>query len=343
MKEKLPEIYISASIFVLIALLFYMTSAVLPFFIGATIAYIFLPVYKALLSRLKSKTASGIVTITLSVLVFTAFLLIVVPSVVNQIQSLINALPELSAKFDKLMVRYLNKHYSSFLTQKSLNSIVEKLYEHFQSGSVILAFFAKRLFKGVFSIIMLAINAVVAPFSAYYFLTMGSDIVDAYVKLFPAKHRNKMRRLIREIDYSLRNYLVGQMLVALFVGIYIAAGLSLIGIRYGLLIGFVTGVLNMIPYVGFFSGLLPSFLLAIFDNGDMFHVVGVLIVFLSEVTLENIFYPLIMSRATGLNPLLILFAVFLGGALGGLLGVVVAVPLTVCLIPIYESLVEDRV
>ena len=132
------------------------------------------------------------------------------------------------------------------------------------------------------------------------------------------------------------------MLVATFVGIYIAAGLYLVGIKYALLIGFAAGDLNMIPYVGFFSGLIPSILLAIFDNGDLAYAVGVLIVFFTEVGIENFIYPIVMSKATGVNPLLVLLSIFIGGYLGGFLGIVIAVPVAVMVVPIFESFIEKK-
>ena len=98
----------------------------------------------------------------------------------------------------------------------------------------------------------------------------------------------------------------------------------------------------MIPYVGFFSGLLPSLLLAVFDNGSLEAVLGVLAVFLTEAGLENLIYPLVMSRTTGVNPILIILFIFVGGYLGGFLGIVVAVPLAVILIPIFESFLDKK-
>jgi predicted PurR-regulated permease PerM len=132
------------------------------------------------------------------------------------------------------------------------------------------------------------------------------------------------------------------MTVATFVGFYIALGLYFVGIKYSFLIGFVAGVLNMIPYVGFFSGLIPSILLAIFDNGEFTYVVGVLIVFLTEIGIENLIYPIVMSRTTGINPLLVLLSIFIGGYYGGLLGIIIAVPVAVMIVPVFETFIEKK-
>jgi predicted PurR-regulated permease PerM len=158
----------------------------------------------------------------------------------------------------------------------------------------------------------------------------------------PKRIEKELHELLNRVHESLSSYLIGQMVVATFVGIYIALGLYLVGIKYAFLIGFVAGVLNMIPYVGFFSGLIPSLLLAIFDNGSLKAVIGVLVVLLSEAGLENLIYPLIMSRTTGVNPLLILFSIFVGGYLGGLLGIVISVPLAVILVPVFESFLKKK-
>ncbi|MEO2068510.1 MAG: AI-2E family transporter, partial [Desulfurobacteriaceae bacterium] len=153
---------------------------------------------------------------------------------------------------------------------------------------------------------------------------------------------HELRDLLEKVHNALSSYLSGQFLIATFVGVYISLGLYLVGIKYAFLIGFVSGILNMIPYVGFFSGLVPSILLAIFDNGELKYLLGVLTVFLTEVGIENLIYPIVMSKTTGINPLLVLFSILVGGYYGGVLGIIIAVPVAIMIVPVFENFLKKK-
>jgi len=269
-------------------------------------------------------------------------LFIILPSVIAQVQGFFNFLPTLLEKLDRFFVAHFGKHVSfhHLLKFSTLREVLNEIY--LKIGTAPIANMISRLFSGVFSAISIIVNAVVVPFLSYYFLINSSELVEVYVLLAPCRIQEELRELLKKVHDALSSYLIGQMSVALFVGIYVSSGLFLVGIKYSLLIGFICGVLNMVPYVGFFSGLVPSVLLAIFDNGTLKAFLGVLVVFLTEVGIENLIYPVIMSKTTGVNPILVLLSIFLGGYLGGILGIIIAVPLAVMLVPIFENFAEKR-
>jgi len=341
----LAEAYLFATIVVLIVLLFALKPAIMPFFVASAMAYVFHPIflYFNRLFKKRVKLAAISTLATISFIVFVV-LFIVLPTVIEQVQSFIKYLPVLTQKLDHYLYKTFGEHFY-FLKKFHFNSegfqeILKELYDKF--GRLPIGNLITKFFSGMFSILSIFINIVVIPFLTYYFLTTGRKILELYLLISPSSIEEELKKLIEKVHGALSSYLLGQMAVALFVGVYISLGLYLVGIKYALLIGFLAGVLNMIPYVGFFSGLIPSLLLAVFDNGTWKAVLGVLIVFTTEVGLENLIYPLIMSRTTGVNPLLILLATFIGGYLGGLLGIVIAVPVAVMLVPIFESFVQKK-
>ena len=339
----LSEIYLFLTVVVLLLLLFFLKPALMPFFIASVLAYISSPVFNFFQQITGGKQRiSALLTLFTVFLAFIVALFVVLPTVIDQVQSFINYLPTLAKKLDSFFYSHFGKHWSLLHPFKSAN-LAELLQEVYSKlGNIPIGNLISKLFSGVFSVISVAINIVVVPFLAYYFLVDARRIVDVYVSLAPVNIQSELRELLDKVHSSLSSYLIGQMAVAVFVGTYIAVGLYFVGIKYSLLIGFVAGVLNMIPYVGFFSGLLPSMLLAIFDNSSLEAVLGVLTVFLTEAGLENLIYPLVMSRTTGVNPILIILFIFVGGYLGGFLGIVVAVPLAVILIPIFDSFMEKK-
>ncbi len=343
MSKYLPELYLFFTVLLLLLLLFLLKPALMPFFIASVLAYISSPIFSFFQQLTGRKVRlSALLTLFTLFLAFAVALFVVLPTVIDQVQSFINYLPVLAKKLDNFFYHHFGRHWSFLHPFKSMNAteLLQELYS--KLGTIPIGNLISKLFSGVFSIISIAINIVVVPFLTYYFLVEAEKIVGVYVALAPVSIQEELRELLDKVHSSLSSYLIGQMAVATFVGMYIAVGLFLVGIKYSLLIGFVAGVLNMIPYVGFFSGLLPSLLLAVFDNGSLEAVLGVLAVFLTEAGLENLIYPLVMSRTTGVNPILIILFIFVGGYLGGFLGIVVAVPLAVILIPIFESFLDKK-
>ncbi len=343
MSRYLTEIYLFLTVVTLIVLLFLLKPALLPFFIALILSYVSWPIFSFFKVKTggRKKVSALLTLLTLFFLFFVA-LFIVLPTVVSQVQSFINYLPTLGKKLDAFFYKSFGQHLLKkfHFSPENLQTIVKEIYE--QLGSLPIGNIISKLFSGVFSVMTILINVVLVPFLTYYFLTNAESLVRLYISLAPERIKEELKLLLQKVHDALSSYLLGQLVVATFVGIYIGLGLYLVGIKYAFLIGFVAGVLNMIPYVGFFSGLVPSLLLAIFDNGTLGAVIGVVVVFLTEAGLENLIYPVIMSRTTGVNPLLILFSIFVGGYLGGFLGIVIAVPVAVILVPIFESFLSKK-
>jgi len=343
MRRYFSEAYFLGTLFALTTALFLMEPAVMPFFLGSAFAYLSHPLFKLFLRITgRRKRISAILTLATVLMFLFVGIFVILPTVIAQVRSFVEFMPHLVEKIDAFLYKFLGKHFLKNLQRgtPTLESLIKGLYVQF--GSMPIGNIIQKLFSGVFSAISIAINAVLVPLITYYMLVNAEQIREIYLKVSPSSIKRELEELINQVHSSLSSYLLGQMAVAFFVGVYIAVGLYVVGIKYAFLIGFIAGVLNMIPYVGFFSGLIPSALLAIFDNGTFSAVLGVAIVFLTEVGLENLVYPIIMSRTTGINPLLILLSIFVGGYWGGFLGIVIAVPMAVMLVPVFESFIKKK-
>ncbi|TAG28095.1 MAG: AI-2E family transporter, partial [Verrucomicrobia bacterium] len=137
--------------------------------------------------------------------------------------------------------------------------------------------------------------------------------------------------LLREFIAIVVSFFRGQLIIGLIMGVLLAIGFSIIGLKFGLFIGLVLGVLNIVPYLGTIIGLSIAFPLAFFQPGGGMELVGfVLLVFCIVQTIEGWYLtPKIMGDRTGLHPVAIIVAIFFWGtALGGILGMVLAIPLT---------------
>ena len=138
----------------------------------------------------------------------------------------------------------------------------------------------------------------------------------------------------------------GQLIVAFLQGVLFAIGFSLVGLRYGFVIGMVLGFLNIIPYLGSIIGLATALPLAFFQSGgSLIRVVLVIVVFAIVQTIEAyLLTPKVMGDRTGLHPMVIIVAIFFwGSALGGVTGMILAIPLTAFLVVFWRLAREKYV
>ena len=146
-------------------------------------------------------------------------------------------------------------------------------------------------------------------------------------EMVPERFRPTLKEFLSDLNKTLSGFLRGQASVCLCLAFYYGISLSLIGINLGAIIGILTGLLSFVPYVGFFSGLIISALLALAGGASWGQWGALAAVFLVGNILEGyVLTPRLVGKRVGLHPLWILFAVLAGGCLAGFLGVLVAVP-----------------
>ena len=150
--------------------------------------------------------------------------------------------------------------------------------------------------------------------------------------------------LAREFVHILVAFFRGQIVIAILQGLLLAIGFSIAGLEYGLLLGFLLGFLNVIPYLGSILGIAITLPLAYFqEGGGLVTLTSVLVVFLIVQMVEGYYLtPKIMGGRTGLHPMMIIFAIFFWGtALGGIMGMILAIPLTAFLV-VFWRLAKEK-
>lgn len=182
----------------------------------------------------------------------------------------------------------------------------------------------------------LVVGLALVPVYSFYFLQEKKGIQkhwSAYLPLQESKAKDEVVFVLREINNCLITFFRGQVLVAACVGILLAIGFSLVGLNYALLLGVLAGILSIVPYLGVMLSIIPAVTLAIVQFGDWLHPILVLVVFVLVQMAEGlVISPKIMGDRVGLHPLTIIIAVMIGTALmGGILGGVLAIPLTAAL------------
>jgi predicted PurR-regulated permease PerM len=178
-----------------------------------------------------------------------------------------------------------------------------------------------------YSQILTLINVALLPFIVYYLAVDMPGIHRRLLAMVPFQSRSRVELIFREIDGYVSSFVRGQFLVCTVLFALYALGLWIVGVDLWLLLAVITGFGNLVPYVGFLSGIVISSLMALVTFGDMLHVVYVWLVFAIVQALEGtIVTPRILGGSVGLSPLVIILALFAGGQLAGLLGIFLAVP-----------------
>ncbi|PYZ98785.1 AI-2E family transporter [Alteribacter lacisalsi] len=167
---------------------------------------------------------------------------------------------------------------------------------------------------------------IVIPFIVFYLLKDIRLIYKVIWYFTPEKWRAEGKQLITDVDESLGNYIRGQLLVCIGVGLVSFAGFWLIGLPYASLIAAFVALTNIIPYFGPIIGAVPAVAVALTEDVNLvFLVIGV--IFVVQMIEGNVLAPLIVGRSLHMHPVLIIFALVVGGELAGILGLIVAVPL----------------
>jgi predicted PurR-regulated permease PerM len=186
---------------------------------------------------------------------------------------------------------------------------------------------AGQALRLVASLVALMSAAILIPLLAFYILLDLDRLREMVLGLFPQRHRERTLLVLADVDSVVGGFIRGQLIVGAIVGTLVTMLLLAFRIKYALLIGVFTGIVDIIPYVGAVAGAIPAVLLAIFEHGPIW-ALGLALGFLLMYELEgHIIAPAIVSHRVGLTPMMVIIAVLIGAELGGIGGMFIAVPI----------------
>ena len=254
------------------------------------------------------------------------------PELINTVEEASDNLPFLLSQvaLPNALINIINNAY------QSVGSLLENLGEQFLTWLQNI-FISGEVVGGVTVII----GDVVQFFALSSLLpSTWSAPCPEYRKVLPRRCRSPTERLSADLsnklEHSVGGYFRGQIIIALIIGVLTGIGFALLGLPLALLLGFLAGVFNLVPYLGVVVATVPALLLA--AGMGWWQVLGVLIVVTVANQLEtHIFSPLILGRTTELHPVTVILAILIGAQLFGLLGAIFAVPLAAFLKLVYED------
>ncbi len=308
---------------VLFALLWALGDVLLPFVIGGAIAYCLDPIADWFEDLGLSRILSTVVITLIAVFVFVIMFLLVIPTLIEQAVALVNVAPELFSNLQQ----YLTDRFPSLMDENStVRQQLLKVGEAIQSRGGELLNSVVGSISGLVNILVLVI---LVPVVTFYLLLDWDNMVARIDDMLPRDHVGKVREIGREIDKTLASFIRGQGTVCLILGAYYGIALMLVGLNFGLVVGFVAGLISFIPYVGAIVGGALALGLGIFQFwGEWWSLGAVAVIFaIGQMVEGNILTPNLVGSSVGLHPVWLIFALSVFGSLFGFVGMLVAVPL----------------
>jgi len=316
---------------ILATLLFtlWLFSAILtPFVLAACVAY-FLDPLASRLERIGVRRALGafLLVFTLFALCLLAVLLLY-PLLIAQIGVLIQRLPAYVAGITRLVREALEAAQEAFGPEVVDAQLRDLAVRQAATMVTFLGTAVGRLIGGGVALFNVFTLVIVTPVVAFYLLRDWPGIVRRVDSWLPRRSAHTLRQLSRDTDRVLSAWLRGQLLCCLVLAVFYAAGLQLVGLELGLIVGLMAGVLSFIPYVGSITGFAAALLLAAAQFGTWQGVGLVVLVFMIGQFVEGyIIYPRLLGDRVELHAVWVIFALFAGGVAFGFLGVLLAVPM----------------
>ncbi|HLG49596.1 MAG TPA: AI-2E family transporter [Reyranella sp.] len=310
-------------------LLWLLNDILLPFVVGAAVAYFFDPVVVRLQRMGLSRTWATTVVTIIAVLIAVGVAMAVVPPVVGQVQALIAKAPEFAVKAAQRVQPMIEPVRTKMglppLSLQELQADATKLAG--QALAVVGGIAGKLAQRGVAVINLLGL-LFLTPVVTFYLLRDWPKVIAAINDALPLDHAVTIRHLARDSNAAVAGYVRGQALVCLCLGTIYGVGLSIVGLQFGFVIGLIAGLISFIPFVGTLVGAILSIGMALAQfPPEWIGVVKVAIVFVVGHALEsNFLSPKLVGDRVGLHPVWIMFALLAGGSLFGFTGVLIAVP-----------------
>jgi predicted PurR-regulated permease PerM len=260
-------------------------------------------------------------------LVTVGALLLLIPLISRQVDNLVQSLPHYVDWVRTTALPWLQAKLRLDPNAFDSDRLVAEIKDHLGSlGGVVSTVLGKVTRSGL-GVIAWMTNLVLIPVVAFYLLRDWDRLVAWIDDMLPRSIEPTVAHLARESDLVLGAFVRGQLLVMLALGIFYGAGLSILGLSVGPLIGMVAGLLSFVPYLGFIVGFGSAVIAVLVQYGDWSHLLLVVGVFTVGQLLEGyVLVPRLVGEKIGLHPVAVIFAVLAGGYLFGFLGILLALP-----------------
>ena len=335
---------IGALVIAILYMVNYLSNVLLPFFIAWLLAYLLYPVviFVQHKMRVPTRALSIIVTMICVTAIISGVVYLIIPPMFEQFQKL----GELATKYIQTST---NIDSIPAAIQKWMKENQGQIEQFFRSKDFTNSL--QHVMPQFFSVIGRTANIIISIIASlitllymFFILLDYEYLTNNWIRIFPQKARPFWRELMNDVERELNNYIRGQGLVALTMGILFCIGFTIIDFPMAIGLGILIGIMDLVPYLHTFA-LIPTALLALLkaaDTGQNFWVIlasAVAVFIIVQIIIDMVVTPKIMGKAMGLNPAILLLSLSVWGALLGFIGLIIALPLTTILIAYYQRYV----
>ncbi len=304
------------------ALVWYFARLLVYLVVGIVLAYSLRPIVNRLeglgLGRISSIAAAFVLFIGILSLLATYF----VPFVASQVTELsqlvsIEEVSAIAATLEDRLSRFFPVQEGAVIS--GVTRVFQALFQEERITSLMGSLV--DLFTNIFYAV------IIVPFIAFFFLKDGSQIRQGLVRFVPNRYFEITLSIIEKVESNIGSYLKGLFVQCVSIGTVASVLLNIVGLDYALAVGVFAGLANTIPYFGPLMGFLAGAVVGVVQTGDFSLILGVLIAMGITQVADNVFFqPFIFSRVAEAHPLIILFVVLIGAQLGGIVGMLLAIP-----------------
>ena len=297
-----------------------------PFITGMAVAYFFDPVADKIEDKGIPRTLAALLIILVFFLVLLGFFVVLVPALQREVADLIKLIPQILIFVQKSFAALLEE-FRYEASPKLLTDMGSFVGQFAGKGMKWFTGLLVNLWSGGVALFNLFSLILITPIVAFYLLR-DWDLITSKIDLWlPRNAAPVIRKQLFLIDKTIAGFVRGQASVCITLAIFYSFFLTLVGLKSGLLVGLVAGLISFIPYVGATVGLVTEIGIAFFQFSDFTPMSIVFLIFVTGQLLESYFLtPRLVGEKIGLHPVWIIFALLAGGALFGFIGVLLAVP-----------------
>jgi len=330
-----------AGVVALSLLALYLLSPIMtPFFLGALLAYIGDPCVSYLQSKHVPRTVGVIVVFLLVAFLLSAAIFLLVPMLQEQIVLGIKKIPDGLQWLQKSLLPWMNSHMPG---DNGINiaSVKKQLAEHSQKVSNIAGTIVTTATHSTLAMIDFVVDIILVPVVAFYLMRDWPKIMKNIQRQLPPSFSKNILNIAQECDEVVGAFFKGQLLVMLVLGVIYSTGLWLVGLQVAIFVGLISGLLTIVPYLGFTIGIIVASIAMYLEMHSMTHVFYVWGIYGVGQMLENmVITPLLVGDKIGLHPVAVIFAILAGGTLFGFLGVLLALPVAAVILVVLKRTVS---
>lgn len=306
----------------------FISTVFMPLILATFLYYVLNPLVK-LITKIHYKKFKVSRTLAV-VIVFILFLSLIIwgissflPSLVEQVSQMLGNLPHIIRKPQKTVPQMLQHSWLRKIDFapyiKNVNSQIGNYAEGLLAGMTL------RIGNVISAVTNVTVIVITVPIILFYMLKDGYKLIPTVAKVVPHHNRKNVVNLFDTMSSTLSSYISGQVIECLFVGTFTIIGYMIIQQPYGLLLGVIAGVCNIIPYVGPYFGIFPSLLVAIAQSPAQVFSVIIVVLIVQQVD-GNFIYPNVIGKSLQIHPLTIIILLLVAGKIAGILGMILAVP-----------------